>query len=67
MVKIRLAAAPEKGKANAALVAFLAETLSVKKNTISIVSGHTAPIKHINVEGVDVAYVNACFNTLASG
>ena len=52
VVKIRVAAAPEKGKANQCLVAFLAKRLGVKKNTVSIVSGQTHPVKQIRVMGI---------------
>jgi uncharacterized protein (TIGR00251 family) len=49
MLKIKLAAAPEKGKANESLVEFLADTLGVKKNAITITSGHTSPVKTIQI------------------
>jgi uncharacterized protein (TIGR00251 family) len=52
MLKIKLAAAPEKGKANQALVEILADTLSVKKNAVKITSGLTSPIKTIEITGV---------------
>jgi uncharacterized protein (TIGR00251 family) len=52
MLKVKLAAAPEKGKANQALIGFLAETLGVRKNAIKIISGHTSPVKIIQVTGV---------------
>jgi hypothetical protein len=64
MYKIRLAAPPEKGKANKALIDFLAGLLGVKKTAVAIVSGQTNPIKHIVVEGVDSSHVTACFNTV---
>lgn len=64
MYKIRLNAPPEKGKANKALMAYLADLLSVKKNAVTIVSGQSSPIKQIVVEGIDTAHVTACFNTL---
>ena len=51
-IKIRVAAAPEKGKANQCLVAFLAERLGVKKNSIEIVSGRTNPVKQVQVTGI---------------
>ena len=38
-IKITLAAAPEKGKANQELVRFLAEELGVRKYQIKIISG----------------------------
>ncbi len=49
MIKVRVAAAPEKGKANQCLVAFLAKRLGVKKNSIEIVSGRTNPVKQVQV------------------
>ena len=57
MLKIKLAAAPEKGKANESLVEFLADTLGVKKNTIAITSGHTSPVKTIQITGLTVEAV----------
>jgi uncharacterized protein (TIGR00251 family) len=52
MVKIKVSAAPEKGKANQCLVEFLAGRLGVKKKSVSIVSGHTSPIKKVQICGV---------------
>ena len=52
MLKIKLAAAPEKGKANDALVEFLADTLGIKRNMIKITSGHTSPVKTIEISGI---------------
>jgi hypothetical protein len=48
--KVKVAAAPEKGKANRALVAFLAEHLGVAKSRIRIVSGETSQLKRIQVD-----------------
>lgn len=52
MLKVKVAAPPEKGKANQCLLKFLAKELSVKKNAVSILSGQTNPIKQIQVEGL---------------
>ena len=52
MLKIKITAAPEKGKANQCLIKFLAEYLEVKKNMINIISGQTNPIKHIQILGL---------------
>jgi uncharacterized protein (TIGR00251 family) len=52
MVKFKVAAPPEKGKANQCLLEFLAKKLGVKKNAISIISGQTNPIKQIQILGV---------------
>ena len=52
MIKIKVSAAPEKGKANKSLVEFLAKQLGVKKNAVRIISGQTNPVKHIRVNGI---------------
>lgn len=52
MLKIKISAPPEKGKANRSLIEFLAKQLGVKKNAISIISGQTNPIKQVQVLGV---------------
>ena len=57
MLKIKLAAAPEKGKANESLVEFLADTLGVKKNSITITSGLTSPVKTIQITGISTEYL----------
>ena len=41
MVKLKVSAAPEKGKANKCLLKFLAKQLNVKHNAVSIISGQT--------------------------
>lgn len=56
-MKIRLAAPPVDGKANACLLAFLAERLGVTKRQVVLVSGASARAKRVRVEGVDVASV----------
>jgi uncharacterized protein (TIGR00251 family) len=52
MVKIKVSAAPEKGKANQRLLEFLAERLDVKKSAVSIISGQTNPVKSVRVLGI---------------
>jgi uncharacterized protein (TIGR00251 family) len=52
MLKIKISAPPEKGKANQCLIEFLAKQLGVKKNAVSIISGQTNPIKQVQVLGI---------------
>ena len=54
MLKVKVSAAPEKGKANQALIKFLAQQLGVKKNAINIISGQTSPIKQIQVTNLSI-------------
>lgn len=51
-LKIRLAAPPVDGKANACLLAFIAERLGVAKSAVSLLSGDTSRAKRVHVIGV---------------
>lgn len=48
-LKIRIAAPPEKGKANEALCSFLAQHYGVPKANVKVVSGHTSTLKLIRI------------------
>jgi len=48
-LKIRISAAPEKGKANRELVEFLAKTFNIPRGNVTIVSGYTSPLKTIEL------------------
>jgi uncharacterized protein (TIGR00251 family) len=48
-LKIKIAAAPEKGKANGELVRFLAKTFNLPANRIRIVKGLSSPQKIIEI------------------
>lgn len=48
-LKIRLAAPPVDGKANAELVRFLAETLQVPRNALELVAGQASRQKRIRI------------------
>jgi uncharacterized protein (TIGR00251 family) len=52
MLKVKVSAAPEKGKANQCLVEFLANQLGVKKNAIHVISGQTGRVKRLQVSGI---------------
>ena len=52
MLKVKVSAAPEKGKANQCLINFLADKLAVKKNDIAIISGQTNPVKQIRITNI---------------
>ena len=51
VLKARVSAPPEDGKANAALIALIARALDVKKASIKIVSGESSRMKLIEVSG----------------
>jgi uncharacterized protein (TIGR00251 family) len=52
LLKIRLAAPPVDGAANAALVVFIADTLGIAKSRVQVVSGLTGRRKVLRIEGM---------------
>lgn len=56
-LKIRLAAPPVDGKANEALVKFVAEVLGLPKSAVSLKSGQTSRRKVLEVLGANSATV----------
>lgn len=57
MLKVKVAAAPEKGKANQCLTEYLAKVLGVKKKAVEIIAGKTCPVKQLRVSGVSIEQV----------
>jgi uncharacterized protein (TIGR00251 family) len=49
-IKIRIKAAPEKGRANAELIKFLSQELNIEKSSISIISGKTDQVKLLKIK-----------------
>ena len=56
-LKIRVTAPPVEGKANAAVIKFLASVLSVRKRNIEIVAGHKGLDKIISIMDMTAAEV----------
>lgn len=61
-LKIRLAAPPVDGKANEALIAFVAKTLGLPKSRVELVSGQTARAKRLRVAGVTAVVAAAALS-----
>lgn len=57
-LKIRLAAPPVDGKANAALCAFIAECLNVPKRQVEVVAGLSSRQKRVAVHQADLLLEN---------
>ena len=51
--KVRVAAAPERGKANDALIGLLAEVLPVGRSDVAVVAGLSSRDKIVAVSGID--------------
>lgn len=52
-LKVRVAAPPVEGAANAALIAFLAKVLGVPRSSLTLVSGAGARLKLIDIADCD--------------
>jgi uncharacterized protein YggU (UPF0235/DUF167 family) len=51
VLRVRIKAVPDKGKANVAAIGLLAKALGVSKSAIKLVSGDTARFKTIEIAG----------------
>ena len=60
-LKVKVKAPPEKGRANEAVVALLAEHLEIDASSIAVVSGHGSPAKVVEVDGMDVEAIRVAF------
>jgi len=49
--KVKVAAPPDKGKANEELCRFLADHHQVPRSAVTILSGHTSPLKLVKIAG----------------
>ena len=60
-LKVRVSAPPSDGAANAAVVALLAKTLKRPKSALRIVSGESARLKLLEIDGLDEPAAYAVF------
>lgn len=51
VLRVRVKAVPDEGKANAAIIALIAKTLGVPKSAITLVAGDTARLKTLSIAG----------------
>ncbi|HVP09984.1 MAG TPA: DUF167 family protein [Phycisphaerae bacterium] len=58
-LKIQVSAPPERGKANAAVVALLADALGVSARAVAVNSGTTSPRKVVLVRGCSIKRAGA--------
>ena len=60
-LKVRVAAPPVDGAANAALAALIARQLKSRGATVRIVAGAQGRLKHLEIEGADPSALRAAF------
>ena len=62
-LRVRIRAVPEKGKANAHLLEFLANQLGIAKSNLSIASGKTSQLKRVRIDGLSEAEFHSKIGT----
>ncbi|MDR2213046.1 MAG: DUF167 domain-containing protein [Pseudomonadales bacterium] len=55
LLRVKVRAAPEKGRANEAVLALLAKALSLPPSALRVVAGFTSPLKTIEIDHYDAA------------
>ena len=58
-LKVRVIAAPEGGKANAAICALIARALGIRAGQVTIASGHASPEKIVRIQGTSAQQARA--------
>lgn len=66
VLKTRVRAVPERGKANAALCALLAKALSLPRSSVSVTGGARARVKTVTI-AADPRMLSARFVTILGG
>src|SRR5688500_14123553 len=66
-LKVRVAAPPERGRANEVLTGMLADLLGVKPAAVSLVSGETSRQKRFAVTGVDLEELDRVLEDAVAG
>ena len=67
VLKLRVTAPPESGKANAAMIALLAKAWRLPKRAFSILSGETSRLKRVHIAGDAQALLRAITPHLQGG
>jgi uncharacterized protein (TIGR00251 family) len=56
-LKIQVSAAPERGKANKAVVALLSKSLRLPRNAVRVLRGETSQSKVVEIEGLTLVEI----------
>jgi len=60
-LKIKVAAPPEKGRANEAVIELLADHLGISTDDVEVASGHSSTSKVITITGMDDEAIKKAF------
>lgn len=57
--KLHITTSPEDGKANKYIIKFLAKTLKIAQQDITIISGSKSSFKKLSIKNIDPSYLNS--------
>ena len=63
--KVRVAAPPEGGRANDAIIRLVADTLALPRDAVALVAGHGSRDKTVELTGIDMSRAEARLATAA--
>ena len=66
-LKVRVRAAPSEGEANDALTRLIAKAVGVAPRAVNLISGHTARLKRLKIDGSAIALAEALERICPSG
>lgn len=61
-LKVKVAAQPEKGRANAELVEFLSEMLNIPKKEVNVIKGEASRDKEVLIKNLDESKIRRVLN-----
>lgn len=64
LLRIKVTAAPEKGRANEAVAALLAKRLNLPASAVRVVAGFTNPLKTVEINQCEPAQLTALLESL---
>jgi uncharacterized protein (TIGR00251 family) len=66
-LSVRVTAAPDGGKANAAVCILIADRAGIAKSTVNVVRGHTSRHKTVEIRGLEDSQVKSIFGEPEAG
>jgi uncharacterized protein (TIGR00251 family) len=67
VLRVRVRAAPREGEANDALVRLIAKVVGVPPRAVSLISGHSARVKRLKIDGPAIALTESLERICANG
>ena len=66
VLRVRVSAVPDKGKANAAVIALLAKAMGISKSSVSLTNGETSRFKTLDLAGDGAALAQKLASIIAA-